>query len=131
VGDGDKARSATLNKDLSVRSAHGPMLSYTVDSGTDAYVFFPLAVGQSRTFAQKASTAKGSAGYTNTVTVEAAEEVTVPAGTFKAFRIRVNKKSDSGWSGAYTLWYAPDVAYFVRIVDVRGNSAVLEQYGRR
>jgi len=131
IGDGEAAKSATLNKDLSVRSVSGPMLSYSVNSGTDAYVFFPMAVGQTRIFTQNTTTAKGSATYTNTVTVEAAEEITVPAGVFKAFRIKVTKKSDTGWSGVYTLWYAPEAAFFVRVVDVRGNNAVLEQYGRK
>ncbi|GFK94513.1 hypothetical protein NNJEOMEG_02359 [Fundidesulfovibrio magnetotacticus] len=131
TGDGDQARKAVLGRDLSVRSSNGSLLAYSVDSGTDAYIFFPLAVGQTRTFTQNASTAKGSASYTNTVTVEASEEVTTPAGTFKTFRIKVQKRNTTGWSGTYTLWYSPEVAYFVRITDTHGHNAVLQEFGRK
>lgn len=131
VGDGNPARFARLNKDLTVRESAGGMLSYSVDSGKDAYVFFPLAVGESRTYTQSTSTKRGTQNYTNVVTVEASEQITVPAGTFKAFRIRVNKKNDTGWSGVYRMWYSPEVAYFVRVVDTHDNVAVLERFGRK
>lgn len=131
VGDGDPAKTARLDKDLSVRESTGTLLQYSVGSGKDAYVFFPLAVGETRTFTQSTGTKKGSQTYTNTVSVEAAEEITVPAGTFKAFRIRVNKKNDTGWSGVYQMWYAPEVGYFVRIVDTHNNVVVLEKFGSR
>jgi len=131
VGDGDSAKLLRLDKDFSVRESNGTLLQYSVASGKDAYVFFPLAVGETRTFTQSTGTKKGSQTYTNTVSVEAAEEITVPAGTFKAFRIRVNKKNDTGWSGVYQMWYAPEVGYFVRIVDTHNNSVVLEKFGSR
>lgn len=131
VGDGDPAKLLRLDKDFSVRESNGTLLQYSVASGKDAYVFFPLAVGEARTFTQSTGTKKGSQTYTNTVSVEAAEEITVPAGTFKAFRIRVNKKNDTGWSGVYQMWYAPEVGYFVRIVDTHNNSVVLEKFGSR
>lgn len=130
-GNGDPAQKAVLDSDLSVRESSGTLLKYRVESGKDAYIFFPLAVGQSRTFTQSTGTAKGGQKYTNTVMVEDAEEITVPAGTFKAFRIRVEKRNETGWSGVYRLWYAPEVRYFVRIVDTHENSAVLEKYGRK
>jgi len=43
----------------------------------------------------------------------------------------VNKKNDTGWSGVYQMWYAPEVGYFVRIVDTHNNSVVLEKFGSR
>lgn len=131
VGDGDPAKSARLDKDFSVKQSNGALLAYSVESGKDAYFFFPMAVGETRTFTQGTSTKRGTQNYVNTVTVEGADEVSVPAGTFKAFRIRVNKKNDTGWSGSYRMWYAPEVGYFVRIVDTHDNSAVLERFGRR
>lgn len=131
VGDGDPAKLLRLDKDFSVRESNGTLLQYSVASGKDAYVFFPLAVGETRTFTQSTGTKKGSQTYTNTVSVEAAEEITVPAGTFKSFRIRVNKKNDTGWSGVYQMWYAPEVGYFVRIVDTHNNVVVLEKFGSR
>ncbi|MFP5222225.1 MAG: hypothetical protein ACLGSA_08050 [Acidobacteriota bacterium] len=131
LGDGDPAKILRLDKDFSVRESNGSLLQYSVASGKDAYVFFPLSVGETRTFTQSTGTRKGAQTYTNTVTVEAAEEITVPAGTFKAFRIRVNKKNDTGWSGFYQMWYAPEVGYFVRIVDTHNNVVVLEKFGSR
>lgn len=128
---GDPNRKVRLDKDFGVKESNGTLLSFTVGSGQDGYVFFPLAVGQSRTFNQS-TTVKGNVNtYTSVVTVEAAEEITVPAGTFKAFRIRVEKKSGSGWKGSSQLWYAPDAGYFVRIVDTHGNVTSLVKYGRK
>ena len=131
MGDADPAKFARLDKDFSVRESSGTMLQYSVGSGKDAYVFFPLSVGETRTYTQSTSTRKGTQNYTNTVVVEGAEEITVPAGTFKAFKIRVNKKNDTGWSGSYQMWYAPEVGYFVRIVDTHNNVVVLEKFGRK
>lgn len=130
-GDGDPGKSVRLNRDFSVRQSSGGMLSYSVDSGKDAYVFFPLAVGETRSFKQSATAKRGAQNYVSEVTVEGVDEVTVPAGTFKAFRIRVNKRNDTGWSGVYRMWYAPEARYFVRVVDTHNNQAVLESFGRR
>ncbi len=131
VGDGNPAKFARLNRDFSVRESAGGMLAYSVESGKDAYIFFPLTVGETRTYTQSTGTKRGTQSYTNVVTVEASEQITVPAGTFKAFRIRVNKKNDTGWSGVYRMWYSPEVGYFVRIVDTHDNVAVLEKFGRK
>ncbi len=130
-GDGDAGKVVRLNPDLSVRESKGGVLSYSVASGVDAYLVFPLEVGAAKTFTQSANVPKGTQNYTNVVTVEAAEEITVPAGTFKTFRIRVDKRNDTGWSGSYTMWYAPEVGYFVRVVDTHRNDAKLVKFGKR
>jgi hypothetical protein len=131
LAGGDLARKVRLDKDFGVKQSDGALLSFTVGSGRDGYVFFPLAVGQSRTFEQS-TTVKGAVNtYVSVVTVEAAEEITVPAGTFKAFRIRVEKKSGTGWKGSSHLWYAPEAGYFARIVDTHGNVTSLVKYGRK
>ncbi|WP_243309939.1 hypothetical protein [Fundidesulfovibrio agrisoli] len=129
-GRGDTGRQTTLAKDLSVTSTKGGMISYGVVSGKDAYLIFPMKVGASQTFRHSATTPKGTQNYTMTVTVEAAEEVAVPAGTFKTFRLRVAKKNDTGWTGDYVMWYSPEVRYFVRIYDTQGNQVSLVRYGR-
>jgi len=130
-GNGDTSRKMRLDKDFCVKESMGSLLKYTVPSGQDAYIFFPLAVGETRSFQQSTALSKGTQNYVNTVIVEAAEEITVAAGTFKTFRIRVNKKNDTGWSGTYMLWYAPEVGYFVRVVDTQNNIAELVKYVKK
>ncbi|WP_243363186.1 DUF3108 domain-containing protein [Fundidesulfovibrio terrae] len=131
TGNGDPTRKVRLDKDFCVKESQGTLLRYSVASGQDAYIFFPLAVGESRTFQQSTALAKGTQNYVNTVMVEAAEEITVSAGTFKTFRIRVSKRNETGWSGTYMMWYAPDVGYFVRVVDTQNNIAELVKYGKK
>jgi hypothetical protein len=131
IGNEDPNKKLRLDKDLCVKESSGTLLKYSVASGKDAYIFFPLAVGATQSFQQSTVLPKGTQGYINTVIVEAADQLTVPAGTFKTFRIRVNKKNDTGWNGFYTLWYSPEVGYFVRIVDTYNNITELVKYGRK
>jgi hypothetical protein len=59
--------------------------------------------------------------YVNRFTVEAYELVKVPAGTFKAFRIRLDQENLSThqrWSGV--SWWSPDVRWGVKIGAMRG-----------
>jgi hypothetical protein len=51
-------------------------------------------------------------------TAAAYEEVTVPAGTFKAFRLESTPGENSGVRK--TLWYAPEIHLFVKRVSERG-----------
>jgi len=129
IGDQSPKKRAVLDKEFSVKESSGGMLSYDVISGKDAYLFFPMAVGDSRTFKQTTNTRKGAQSYTNTVTVEAAEEIAVPAGKFKTYRIVVSKKNTTGWNGVYRMWYSPDLGYFVRIQDTHGNNSELKSFG--
>jgi len=131
LGNNNPNKIARLNADLSVKESTGGVLKYTVNAGKDAYIFFPLKIGEERTYKQTTTTPKGTQNYTNVVTVEGAEQITVPAGTFKAFRIRVRKSNDTGWSGTYRLWYAPDVKYFVRVIDANKGDVVLTKYSVR
>jgi hypothetical protein len=76
---------------------------------------WPLTVGESWKAVQPALFQDGSKGRNEvTVTVEAEEEITVPAGTFKT--IKVSSKGfwyneSRGWSGRRELifWFAPSV----------------------
>lgn len=72
------------------------------------------------------------------VTVEGWEEVTVPAGTFKALKVSsltYYRRVDAGGSGGgssgrivFNYWYAPEVGRPVRIEDVNiGNNGVVQQ----
>ena len=69
------------------------------------------------------------------VTVEGWEEVTVPAGTFKALKVSsltYYRRVDGGGSGGgrivFNYWYAPEVGRPVRIEDVNiGNNGVVQQ----
>lgn len=128
IGNNNPNKTARLNADFSVKESVGGLLKYTVNSGKDAYIFFPLTIGEERIFKQTTTTPKGTQNYTNVVTVEGAEQITVPAGTFNAFQIRVKKSNDTGWSGTYRLWYAPDVKYFVRIIDANNGDVSLVKY---
>lgn len=61
-----------------------------------------------------------TARYANRFTVEAYELVTVPAGTFKAFRIRHDQENLTvGRRFTGTSWWSPDVRWFVRINTMR------------
>jgi uncharacterized caspase-like protein len=69
------------------------------------------------------------------VTVEGWEQVTVPAGTFKALKVSsltYYRRVDAGGSGGgrivFNYWYAPEVGRPVRIEDVNiGNNGVVHQ----
>lgn len=79
---------------------------------------FPLRVG--KTWSQDIDLRQLSTGairpYSNTWKVEAYEEITIKAGTFKAFRIGWHQENRGPypWSGDATLWWSPDVKVFVK-----------------
>src|SRR5262249_23242034 len=76
---------------------------------------WPLAVGQ--TWEQKMVEERPSDRQTNervdSVAVEAEEAVTVPAGTFKTFKIVCRNKNTR--SIRYEMWYSPEVTQWVKI----------------
>ena len=77
---------------------------------------FPLFVGKkwSDKF-QKLSEGGNYYDYKSEIIVKNYETVSTKAGSFKAFNIfrRVYNK-DTGWTGAYEYWYAPDVKRTVK-----------------
>jgi len=76
---------------------------------------WPMYVGQvwDQTILEERPKDRQSDERVDTVMVEAEETVTVPAGTFKTFRIvRRNKKSGAV---RYELWYAPQLKQWVKI----------------
>ena len=79
---------------------------------------FPLFVGKKWTDTAYRKFTGGSAGYTRFITefkIEGIEEVTTPAGTFKAYKIlRMHTHPESHQSGWMRYWYSPDVKWFIK-----------------
>lgn len=95
---------------------------------------FPLRVGkkwvQEGTFPQVTG---GQSEYEFSFEVEAYEEVTVPAGTFKAFRIgwRQVNRTIGGQAvpvGSAKHWWSPDVRWFIRIENFSGRTGELKSF---
>lgn len=83
---------------------------------------WPLEVG--KTWTRKSTltihAAKRSVGYEYTQAVEAHEEITVPAGTYKTFRV----KTTSTLGDDNVQWWSPDLGLFVKSKLTRtGKSA--------
>jgi hypothetical protein len=84
---------------------------------------WPIEVGKSWTRAQRVTNhgTKLTTSYEITQKVEAYEDVTVPAGTFKTFRIStVNTLGDEN-----TVWFSPNLGIFVKQVNKRTNKHAL------
>jgi len=80
---------------------------------------WPLTVGKSfaRDYRFVNHVTKQSADIRSTTTVESFEEVTVPAGTFKAFKVRYTDSFAESVS-----WYCPDVAGWVKVRTTRNST---------
>jgi hypothetical protein len=82
---------------------------------------FPLAIGKTwETEVRGRSAERGIVTtYQNRFTVLTQEEITVPAGTFKTFKIKHEQTHSRGrggtnrWGVRY-FWYAPEVGYYVK-----------------
>lgn len=79
---------------------------------------FPLRVGKewTQTIDLRESSSGAMRPYVNRWKVDAFEEVTVKAGTFKAFRISWYQENRGVylWSGSASLWWSPEVKAFVK-----------------
>jgi hypothetical protein len=76
---------------------------------------FPLEVGKkvSSTHTYNASNGRFVQGTTDTLEVLSAEEITVPAGTFKTWVIKTSMYN-AHWNGRSKCWYAPQIGYCVK-----------------
>jgi hypothetical protein len=54
------------------------------------------------------------------------EEVTVPAGKFKAVTTKTSKFKSAGMDVEATIWYAKDVGMVKTVMSIGGNNVVLE-----
>jgi hypothetical protein len=82
---------------------------------------WPLKVGERYAFDVPVPGFVRNAKFHTTWKVEARESVTVPAGTFDAFRVTGNEcraTAPGGPCGEFTVWYAPQVKNRVRITLV-------------
>lgn len=79
---------------------------------------FPLKVGNKWDYEYRMRNREGGpTTYTMNANVEAAEEVVVPAGTFKALKVVHSGVWNSGkWTGTLTetLWYSPQTRWWVK-----------------
>jgi len=82
---------------------------------------WPLTVGKSweESHRQERPVDRATIDRKSQWTVEADETVTVPAGTFRTFRIRW-KNANTG-ATVTDMWYAPDVKQWVKIREVLSN----------
>jgi hypothetical protein len=113
-------------------------LNQLSSSGTLAYrpLEFPLEIGKS--LQQKFDTSSGNKTWSNdlAITVVGVENVSVKAGTFKAYRIEAIRKYQGSsingyhWNGMVieTRWYAPEVKNFVKriIIDTGTSPSPIE-----
>lgn len=76
---------------------------------------FPLEVGKEWEESYTATDRYGGVGnYRNFFSVVGHEEITVKAGTFKAFKIKIHQIQNAGHWGVYYLWYAPEIGYYIK-----------------
>jgi hypothetical protein len=105
---------ATILADPATGRWHGfykgdaPLMTWEPDIGYE----YPLEVGKTwtKTYQMTLHAAKRTVPFEVTQTVEAYEDVTVPAGTFKAFRVRsVNSAGDDNIN-----WFSHELGIFVK-----------------
>lgn len=90
---------------------------------------WPLEVGKSWEY--KGEFMGGETSLSQTAKVVGIEDVTVPAGTFRAYKIvytgTATKKSGYSWNRVDTHWYAPSVKADVKsLVDTPDHQGVME-----
>lgn len=60
----------------------------------------------------------GGTSFTQTFTVAAVENLTVPAGSFRTFRVTYTSNDGAGRQVSGTIWYAPTIGAPVRLQEV-------------
>ena len=96
-----------LVKDASPLATYNPPLGYD----------WPLTVGKTWTRNTRVTTPQRTMDLQSTFNVEAHEEVTVPAGTFKVFRIRYTDQY-----GENMQWWSPEHGLWVKTKAQRNSS---------
>ena len=74
---------------------------------------FPLRVGKKWEQRWRAKRSQNIINYYNIFTVVAIEEMTVRAGTYRAFKIKQQQHNERSWGVRY-FWYAPAVGYYIK-----------------
>ena len=83
---------------------------------------WPLEVGKTwtKSYRMTIHPKNQTISYDNTVKVEAYEDVTVPAGTFKVFKV-----SSSSTLGESVQWFSPELGVFVKNIQKRPANSPL------
>jgi len=99
---------------------------------------FPLHVGKTWRYSHKAGKYSGpditkrTVERSTTFIVESYEEITVPAGTFQAFKIVATVESESSspgiLTGSHMYWYAPEVRQIVKSSEYRVGTWELRKF---
>jgi hypothetical protein len=76
---------------------------------------WPLEPGRSYSFEQKS----GANVFTWSGTVDGWEQVTTPAGTFKAIKVSFTRSGPTRGSATETIWFAPEAKAIVKRVATR------------
>ena len=93
-----------------VRDLHGTRIEYEPDSG---FYSFPMEVGKAWRATYIVREGQDEYEQWEERHVTAYERVTVPAGTFMAFRVDITAASYEGL-GEVSYWYAPAIGYVVK-----------------
>ncbi|MBI4490416.1 MAG: hypothetical protein HY694_15140 [Deltaproteobacteria bacterium] len=76
---------------------------------------FPVTLGQKWKRQFKAQSSAGRiVDAVSSFTVIAEEEIAVPAGTFRSFKIRQELATGKSGRGVRYFWYAPEIGYYVK-----------------
>lgn len=105
----------TLEKTFSIDDKGGRV---KIESSFPIYFDFPLYVGKKwkRHFSARPSFATRYYNYLMEYKVLRIEDITVSAGTFKAFKIEINHTNyEAKVSGKAHIWYSPKVKLFVKV----------------
>jgi hypothetical protein len=131
----EKDRNGNLLKVTDLFGKTIPACSYLTEKQW-RLIDFPLFVGKQWSFSAEMYTDHFQKGehldlFENQITVETVEQVTVPAGTFPAFKIKQVRtlRSCSRWSFAPSrvppatrhYWYAPEVKEVIKGTDYAGR----------
>ena len=103
----------TTGSFLGIVSGNRPVMTWDPPTGFD----FPLMVGKTWTKSYRVTihARNQTIPFEQTQKVEAYEDVTVPAGTFKAFKI----SSFNTLGNEDVYWYSPDLGIFVKQILTR------------
>lgn len=105
-------------------SAFGLLLERFRFDGAELVMELPLQVGSAWTWSGGVE-AKGTSGLAHVKgEVVRIEEITVPAGTFQTYRIRLERTDELGSRQSIELWFDPDVGPIRAIGDLRWRGLV-------
>jgi hypothetical protein len=102
----------SLSKDLTIAGASGRL--GWVRFEPPPRLHWPLRVGRTTTSVGIWKWHAGSIGVTYWTKVEAQEDVSLPFGTVKAFRIRVTLQQSNGFTVTSRMWYSPELRQLVK-----------------